>query len=195
MTRSTEQRKIEIMEAALACFAEIGFAGTTIEHIRERSNASTGSIYHHFGNKEGIAGALYLYGKDLYWDGLLSVLEKSSTAEALVKSVVAHHLQWTEENPDWARYLLYMRRDAALKESEDRLRESTAAYLSRVGVIFRPLVERGDIAQYPKELYIPLIIGPAQEVIRHWLAGRSDKKPTQVKDVLSEAAWRIFNPG
>jgi len=189
------QRKVEILEAALICFAEIGIAGTTIEHIRCRSGASTGSIYHHFGNKEGIAGALYLHGKALYWDGVFQVLEKAQTGEELIKGVVHHHLDWTEAHPGWARYLLYMRRDAVIKEAEAELRRLTAETLSKVGTIVRPFVERGEIAPYPKELYIPLLIGPAQEVIRHWLAGRSNTPPSQIKDTLAEAAWRIFKPG
>lgn len=189
-----KERKIQILEAALACFSEIGVAGTTVEDIRLRSGASTGSIYHHFGSKEGIAGALYLYGKNLYWQGLFEVLEKVSTGEELVRSIVVYHLEWTERHPDWARYLLYMRRDAAIKESEEDLRASTATHLSRVGTLVKPFVERGEIAVYPKELYIPLIIGPSQEVIRHWLAGRSPNKPTQAQSILADAAWRIFRP-
>ena len=37
-------------------------ATTIFEDVRMRSGASVGSIYHHFGSKEGIAGALYLAG-------------------------------------------------------------------------------------------------------------------------------------
>jgi len=194
MSLATQRRKEGILEAALTCFSETGIAGTTIEDIRERSGASTGSIYHHFGNKEGIAAALYLHGKVLYWTGVFNVLDKAASAEELVRGVVCHHLDWTETNPDWARYLLYMRRDAAIKEAKAELRNTTAEALSRVGTIVRPYIERGDIAHYPKELYIPLIIGPSQEIIRHWLAGRSNQTPSQVKDVLADAAWRIFNP-
>ena len=50
-------RKDEILQAALACFATWRDA-TTIEMIRDRSGASIGSLYHHFGNKERIHGEL-----------------------------------------------------------------------------------------------------------------------------------------
>ena len=58
MARSS--RKQEILQAALACFTEFGVEATTIEMIRDRSGASIGSVYHHFGNRERIIAALYL---------------------------------------------------------------------------------------------------------------------------------------
>src|SRR6185436_8786528 len=54
------QRKEAVLEAALACFEELGYDNTSIEDIRARSGASIGSIYHHFGRKEVIAAALYV---------------------------------------------------------------------------------------------------------------------------------------
>ena len=42
MTRRS--RKDEILQAALACFTEVGVDGTTIEMIRDRSEASIGSL-------------------------------------------------------------------------------------------------------------------------------------------------------
>ncbi|VFT27135.1 transcriptional regulator [Pseudomonas aeruginosa] len=59
-------RKDEILQAALACFSEHGVDATTIEMIRDRSGASIGSLYHHFGNKERIHGELYLAGIGQY---------------------------------------------------------------------------------------------------------------------------------
>ena len=59
-------RKDEILQAALACFTDFGVDATTIEMIRDRSGASIGSLYHHFGNKERIIGALYLAGTAEY---------------------------------------------------------------------------------------------------------------------------------
>ena len=58
----TATRRKEILQAALSCFSEQGFDATTVEQIRHRSGASTGSIYHHFKNKAHIAAALYLEG-------------------------------------------------------------------------------------------------------------------------------------
>src|SRR5215470_14374357 len=68
---ASERRRKSILDAALACFLERGVAATTTEEIRDRSGASIGSIYHHFGDKEGLAGALYVEGIRSYQEGFL----------------------------------------------------------------------------------------------------------------------------
>ena len=51
-------RRDAILEAALEAFDATG--ATAIEEVRRRSGASVGSIYHHFGNVDGVVAALYL---------------------------------------------------------------------------------------------------------------------------------------
>lgn len=187
-------RKSEILNAALACFAELGYGATSIDDIRQRSGASVGSIYHHFGNKEGIATALYMAALEKYRDGLLAVFERNHGAENAVKAVVRFHITWAMENPDLERYLLYMRREAGAGDGEKIIRKATGAFLSRIGGYMKPLIEAGAVKTFTKELYIPLIIGPAQEIIRLWLSGRSGIDLCTVREDLAEAAWNALRP-
>ena len=63
MTEMTPKTRPQaILAAALDCFNQYGIEGTTIDMIRQQSNASVGSIYHHFGSKEDIAAALFIEG-------------------------------------------------------------------------------------------------------------------------------------
>lgn len=48
-----------VLDSALTLFTERGFFGTSVHDIGRAAGVSIGSIYHHFGDKEGIAGALY----------------------------------------------------------------------------------------------------------------------------------------
>ena len=70
MPRSPTPRRDAILEAALDCFASYGFAKTTMDDIRLRAGASTGSLYHHFKSKEQLAAELYLEGVRRYQQGL-----------------------------------------------------------------------------------------------------------------------------
>jgi AcrR family transcriptional regulator len=56
------ERRRAILEGALEAFTSKGFAAATVGDVRRLSGASVGSIYHHFGDKEGLAAALYLEG-------------------------------------------------------------------------------------------------------------------------------------
>jgi AcrR family transcriptional regulator len=52
--RRKDDRAAEILEAALACFAENGFAATRMEDIAERARITKGTIYLYFESKEDL---------------------------------------------------------------------------------------------------------------------------------------------
>lgn len=188
----TAARRRVILLAALQVFREKGFAAATIEDIRGRSGASTGSIYHHFGSKDGVASALYEEGLADYRAGLTAALDVVDGAELLVRAIVLFHMDWAATNPDWARYLLTMRREQPVAAIEGNIRRSSAAFLGDLFARFRPYIDRGDIASMPAELYAAQLIGPAQEFLRLWLSGRSRVDPATAAPQLADAAWRAL---
>jgi len=56
--RRKQSRPQEILEAALASFAEKGFAATRMDEIAERAGVTKGTIYLYFENKEAVFKAL-----------------------------------------------------------------------------------------------------------------------------------------
>lgn len=47
------------MDAALRCFVERGFYGTSVPDIAARAGTATGTLYHYFASKEALVNALY----------------------------------------------------------------------------------------------------------------------------------------
>ncbi|HKU54970.1 MAG TPA: TetR/AcrR family transcriptional regulator [Rhizomicrobium sp.] len=56
--RRREARAPEILEAALACFAQKGFAGTRMDDIARKCGITKGTIYLYFDSKESVFKAL-----------------------------------------------------------------------------------------------------------------------------------------
>jgi AcrR family transcriptional regulator len=56
--RRKEERAPEILDAALACFSEKGFAATRMDDIARRAGISKGTIYLYFESKETVFKAL-----------------------------------------------------------------------------------------------------------------------------------------
>src|SRR5690348_17214641 len=102
---ATEARRREILDAALACFLRDGIAATGVEDIRRESGASVGSIYHHFGGKDGIVAALATEALGDYQRGLVATLRAARSARSGVQNGVRYHLDWVERHPDLARFL------------------------------------------------------------------------------------------
>lgn len=60
LTPKSERTRQRILDAALALFAEKGFAATTMRDIAARADVSLGLTYRYFERKEELATALYL---------------------------------------------------------------------------------------------------------------------------------------
>lgn len=182
-------RKATILAAALAVFSEKGVAAATIDDIRQRSLASVGSIYHHFGTKEGIAAALFALGLDDYWTRLLARTGAAGNAEQAIHMLLDTHISWITDHPDLARFL-FARRQAVSPEHEQTIRRNTAEHFRALLELFKPWFKQGILRRLPHELYAPLLLGPAQELSRHWLSGRGGLDPRVAIAELGGAAWR-----
>src|SRR4051794_8362035 len=125
-------RREDILRAALEAFTEKGFAAASIHDVRRLSGASTGSIYHHFGGKEGLAAALYVDGLAGYQAGFLERLRAAGDAEGAIKGLVRHHLRWVEANPELAAFILGRRETEVVAATEAPMRELNREFLSEV---------------------------------------------------------------
>ncbi len=189
MSSDERGRRDEILEAALKCFLEKGYDATTINDIRERSGASTGSIYHAFSGKDAIAAELLAGTLDHWQRTLLARLERETTAEGLVRGAVEHFVDWVAQAPDRARFLFHSPRARLESAAQEGLQARNAELLVALKAMFRPHVKARALRALPTSLLLPIIVGPAMEWARTWLAGRSPTGPAEARRVLADAAW------
>jgi AcrR family transcriptional regulator len=185
----TGERRRKILEAALRCFAENGYEATTLGQIRERSGASTGSIYHLFASKEEIAGAVYVDGLKGYQDGFLEVLAQRESAEATVRACVEYYLEWVEANERLARFIHHTRQAELVPSVKDELRSMNRVFFGRLAEIIHAHVEAGSIKEMPREIFYAVVMGPSHEHARHWLAGRRKVPLVEASRFLAQASW------
>lgn len=183
------RRQRRILHAALECFTRLGFDATTLEEIRSRSGASIGSIYHHFSSKEELAAALYVEALRDYQEGLLADLQRHKRCASGIRATVRYHLRWIAKHPDWARYLLEMRRTESVAAVEEKIQNMNRQFFGEIRRWLEPHLTRGVLKRLPEDLYIAVIAGPSQEFARRWLAGRAKTDITQAARVLADAAW------
>ncbi|MEK1939123.1 MAG: TetR/AcrR family transcriptional regulator [Pseudomonas sp.] len=182
-------RKDDILQAALALFTEIGVDATTIEMIRDRSGASIGSLYHHFGNKERIIGALYLAGTGEYAALLEQGFAEAKSAKDCVKLLVTSYIDWVMANPDWARFVLHSRGRVEAGEMAEQLREANREHFARILAALAGYREQGLFREMPADCFASVIIGPTHDFARNWLAGRTQTEFASCRDLLAQLAW------
>jgi len=185
----TSELKNRVMQVALTHFAKAGIERTNVGDILKDAQCSVGSLYHHFGNKEGIAEALFIEGIRQFNGGLLAALLSRRTGETGVRAIIRYCCQWVTEQPALAAFLLS--REIKLSESAKReLKELDRAFGQALYDWFVPHVQKGELLELPRSLYIPIICGPTLEYSRLWLSGRNRRSPDDVSALLAEAAWQ-----
>ncbi|KIF69380.1 TetR family transcriptional regulator [Streptomyces sp. AcH 505] len=79
-SRATRRR---LLEAAVACLAEVGWAGSTVAVVAERAGVSRGAAQHHFPTREDLFTAAVEYVAE----------ERSSALRALVPAGPGHRTE------------------------------------------------------------------------------------------------------
>jgi TetR/AcrR family transcriptional regulator, repressor for uid operon len=76
-------RRTQILEAAIVCFAKHGFHQASMHHISAEAGISVGLIYRYFENKEAVIGAM----ADRHKKEIQDVLERARQAPSLLESL------------------------------------------------------------------------------------------------------------
>jgi AcrR family transcriptional regulator len=185
---ASKDRRREILDAALACFAENGPEGVTIADVRAKSLASTGSIYHHFGDKVGLVGGVREIILNTYAQDLAEHVAGFPSAKALVKGTVHHFFEWIRANPNRARFLLNM-----TGPSHNGARVDTP--LSRLPhEPFEALAAEGELRPVSRDLLAPLVLGPSVALADKWAQDATLPIDRDSVNILAVAAWRALRP-
>lgn len=181
-------RRRSILDAALECFTEHGYAATTVGDILRRSGSSTGSLYHLFGSKEELAASLYIETIDEYQRGFLEILSDRD-AESGIAEAVRYHIGWSVSNRERTRFLLFTRPSEILTAGRTDLERLNREFLDACWEWVQSQCDAGDLRRLPRDLYYPLWLGPAQEFVRLWVRGSVETRPSRAATQLAEAAW------
>lgn len=170
-----------------------------MEDIKRLSGASTGSIYHHFENKEMLAQALFLEGRSDLNATLLTAIANKPPYEG-IKALIYAYLDWFEQNPDLGQYVMQAGSTEYLGTYVKVLRQKIQMALPNENFPqqfydwLTPFIENGAIERYPQNLYVPLVIGPCREYVRRWLRTRLPAEIHEAREPLAEVAWKVLSP-
>ncbi|MBU1170423.1 MAG: TetR/AcrR family transcriptional regulator [Proteobacteria bacterium] len=186
---NTDNRKKAIIHGALECFISTGISETSISDICKKSNSSTGSLYHHFGSKEKLAAKVYLEGIQDYQKGFVHALEASTDAKSGIFGVIAYHLKWVVDHPAWAIFLFRERHSGFMGQSEHELHQLNGEFVNKISVWFFGHVASGTLRKLKPDVYQPILLGPVQEYVRHYVSCAHKPDIKNVAEELALAAW------
>lgn len=131
-----ENTRTLVLDAALSLFTDKGYFNTSVHDIGRTAGVSIGSIYHHFGDKEGLARALYdLLTRQMQL--LIEDVERQATgSHDQARELVARLFALTETAPRTMSFMLYARH-------REFLPDDPPVCSSRPFAMMREMVRRG----------------------------------------------------
>ncbi|QWD24278.1 TetR/AcrR family transcriptional regulator [Polynucleobacter paneuropaeus] len=87
----------KILIAARACFAQQGFAGTSMNDIQLAADCSRGNLYHHFKAKEEIVQLITSQNLGLFCDRIDTILKESDERDLSLLEIIGELASFAEE--------------------------------------------------------------------------------------------------
>lgn len=179
-------RRESILAAALRCFVEKGYRGTSIADIRTASGASTGSIYHFFSGKGAIAEALLRQSVSGWADQSGTASDDPETA---IKASVTALVIWGLANPGHLRFLDEVRilalTDPELVAVRNLIDQGHEAAAARFGT----MQQQGAVRKIPFAIAHALMLGPAYSYLRQAPSASPDEA-RRLAGLFADAAWQ-----
>ncbi len=195
MQARSEKTKERVIRSANALFVKYGLEGVSIQDIAEKSGISNGSIFHHFGSKNGVALEVYLRERRTYWDAVIDAVVESRLAppQAMGEGVRAA-LRYQEKYPRRHSFMVECASADWMCMFAKPIREFLAEATVRFMVWAEPHIGSGALKPMPPELYASIIFGMTQYIARSWITGLTDPKPTSYADDLVAFVETGFRP-
>ncbi|MDZ7805349.1 TetR/AcrR family transcriptional regulator [Thiohalophilus sp.] len=182
-TPATEQ----VLGAALELFTEQGYFNTSIPDIVKVSAVSTGSIYHYFGDKEGIARSLYESLVERMEAQFSQIEAAHPTAHDRCRAVIQRLFELTEQEPAVMRFMLFSRHREFIPDQKP-------VCSSRPFVQMREMVaagmKSGEVREMTPVVAASAVFGGALRLIQLRLDGILDAPLPEYLDEIWQCAWR-----
>lgn len=114
-----------ILAAALACFTERGFHGTSVPSIARAAGLAPSSLYRHFESKEALVNELYRAAKGRLMAALAPALQGELEARAIFRRFWHRLVQLARESPEVIVFLEHHHHGDYLDEASQRLEART----------------------------------------------------------------------
>lgn len=189
MEKTGNDKRWEILNAAIALFSERGFERTTVDEIATRANVGKGTIYLHFENKEKIFIAIIDSGMQHIIDRMSEVLNESGDFIQEFERLLLQHLQFAEKHCEFYKVFLKERLNMKLigdKDAQDRLIEMHHKAEQMLTRFFQIGIDQKRVRKGDPNIYSYVFSGILSHFTYHWLIEKNDESLVDKAPVIMD---------
>ena len=176
-----------ILTAALELFVRRGYHGVSIHDIQRRASVSIGSIYNHFGGKEGVARGLYYHLLNEFEEMVDEVVEQDLSNIDRCNEIIRLLFEYTESRHDIVAFMLHAKHREFLTDEKP---VCSAAPFRTMRDIVEWGMESGEILRGNSWIMASCVFGSAIRMIHLRLDGIIDTPLPALYEELIENVWR-----
>ncbi|MCG7897516.1 MAG: TetR/AcrR family transcriptional regulator [Candidatus Thiodiazotropha lotti] len=180
-----------ILSTALDLFVERGYHNVSIHDIQKLANVSIGSIYNHFGGKEGVAKALYYHLIREMEELVADVIDENLSFRESCNRIISLLFEYTESKRNIVAYVLHAKHQEFLPD-EPPICSSTPFKTMR-NIVQRGM-ESGEIREGDPWVVASGIFGGAIRLIHLRLDGVLNVPLPELYDELIDCMWHGMEP-
>jgi TetR/AcrR family transcriptional regulator, fatty acid metabolism regulator protein len=180
-TAAQEERRRQILDAAVRAFAKNGYHACRVSDIAEEAGVAYGLVYHYFESKDAVLEAIFreMWGMMVGAINAVESLDESSREQ--LRKACAIVLRTWRDYPDVVRVLV---REVA-RSGEQLQRE--VEEIAHAFLALQRIVERGqEQGEFRRELSPRLaawiVYGALEEILTGWVLGRLPGSEDAIRD-------------
>ena len=160
MSNTTRSRAI--LTTASRLFAEKGYSQTTTAEIARDAKVAEGTLYHHFGSKDGIFLTLFDETMEGYLAGIEGILARGATGRDTLSALARFHFEYVSLRKQ--QYLILLR-DFPVHMSIEHFggRSPQREKLDRITELFSRILARGKT---DGTLHLPFPVRDTAQMLR-----------------------------
>lgn len=175
-----------ILTAALELFVRRGYHNVSVHDVQRRAGVSIGSIYNHFGGKEGIARALYAHLLDELGELVEEVMESGQGLAGRSRRLIGLLFEFTESRRDIIAFVFHAKHREFLPDEPPIC---SAQPFRRLREMVEEGMARGEIRRGNPWVATATLFGGAVRLIQLRLDGVLDEPLPPLADEAWSAAW------
>jgi AcrR family transcriptional regulator len=183
-------RQEDIREAALSCFARLGYDGTRVRHIAEAAGLSEAALYRHWKSKEELAAELFADGMRDYAAQLEAAAEAGGPTSARLTRLVARMIDLYGEQEHLSVFLI---------EQQPRFIAALPARFPYPLHVFERVVTAGqrkkEVKRGDPRLIAAIALGCVTRPIlvsRYSQRWKLDASDSRQRELIAESAWEAI---
>ncbi len=186
-TREKQSARNKVLTTALSLFTTKGYFNTSMRDITGGSTVSTGSVYHYFKDKEGVAAALYQSMIERMRWSLQNIASMNDTSHNQCRAVISLLFKIAEEEPEIMSFMLYTKHHEFLPD-ERPVCSSEPFEIMRSMVQFG--MDNGEIEKRDVLVASTCLFGGAIRMITSHLDGILDHPLNDYLEDTWTCSWR-----